>query len=83
MNSMNSLNSLNSQNIQIAISNAEVDNFEAMTAGLDATKGTGGFAPWHVGLPKAVGLRAYGALRVRSAHYAPVILRSRGPAEPR
>lgn len=69
-------------NIQIAADNAKVTDFASMTAALDVATGTGVLAPWHVGLPQAAKLRAYGASRVRSAHYASVILRSRGPAKP-
>jgi hypothetical protein len=68
----------------------------AMTAALDAFGGMSVFAgsqrrgtrlakfgSWHVGQPLAAGPRAYGAPRVRSAHHASVIIRSRGPAKPR
>jgi hypothetical protein len=78
-------------NIQTGIRrDAKVTDFAAMTAVLEASKGTGvralaeqtGGRAWHVFLPSA-GLRAYSAApRVRSAHKASVI-RSRGPAKPR
>jgi hypothetical protein len=81
-------------NNQIGIPNGEVTTFVALTAVLDASRGTGVFtciqprvtplgklAPWHEVRPMAE-LHAYGAPRVRSAHHASVILRSRGPAKP-